>query len=154
MAQRGPSPSRAYGSPLQQRHIERGLLPLETLSLSSGSPDTESPAVITKLESFRREYDIRSKELNAYLKEGQIRAMPCGKENGGMCTIATALRPLTTHVIPRTIRTAVNASNSIIGQKVVLICLLESLQTEYIESPQIGKVSLQGADLPTDRNRT
>lgn len=55
VARRGPSPSRAYGSPLQQRHIERGLLPLETLSLSSGSPDTESPAAITKSKSFRRE---------------------------------------------------------------------------------------------------
>lgn len=92
--------------------------------------------------------------MSAYFKESQIRAMPCGKENGGMCTITTALRPLTTDVIPRTIRTAMNASNSIIGQKVVLICFLESLQTEYVESPQIGKVLWQGADLPADRNRT
>lgn len=55
VARRGPNPSRAYESPLQQLHIERGLLPLETLSLSSGSPDTESPAAITKSKSFRRE---------------------------------------------------------------------------------------------------
>lgn len=68
--------------------------------------------------------------------------MPGGEENGGMCTVATALRPFASNIIPRTIRAAMDAGNSIIGQEIVLISLLESLQTENVESPQVGKVSL------------